>query len=186
MTPIIAQAETDYLVAAVLVFVNTIWLASLVLGVPGTWLILLSTGLAAWMQWEPGVPPSEQVIGVYTLLSLLGLAVLGEVLEFIAGAAGAQKAGGSAKGALGAIVGGVIGAIAGTFLIPIPLLGSLLGAAGGAGLVACGVELAGGKTMETSVRIGVGASVGRILGTIYKLVVGFVMWALAAVAAFVG
>lgn len=180
----LAQTDTNYLIAAILVLLNTIWLALLVLGLPGTWLILLSTIIAAWLQWDTTVPAADQVIGLYVLLSLLGLAVLGEILEFIAGAAGARKAGGSAKGALAAIVGGIIGAIVGTVLIPIPVLGTLLGAAAGAGLAALGVELAEGRPLEASVRVGVGAGVGRLLGTLYKLVVGVVMWFLAAVSAF--
>lgn len=180
----VAQADTNYLVAVVLVLMNSLWLASLIFGVPGTWLILLSTAVAAWLQWAPGVDAADQAIGIYVLLTLLGLAVLGEVLEFIAGAAGARKAGGSPRGAVGAVVGGVIGAIVGTFLIPVPVLGSLLGASAGAGLAAWAVELYSGKTLESSVRIGVGAGVGRLMGTLYKLVVGFVMWCLAAVAAF--
>lgn len=180
----IAQADTNYALAVIVVILNAIWLFALVFGIPGTWLIVLTTAVAAWLQWAPGVPATEQAIGLWTLLSLLGLATLGEILEFIAGAAGAKKAGGSAKGALAAIVGGVIGAIVGTFVIPIPILGSLLGAAAGAGLGAGGIELAGGKSMESSVRIGMGAGVGRLLGTLYKLIVGVVMWVLAALAAF--
>jgi len=180
----LAQADTNYALAVILVVVNTVWLVSIIFGLPGTWLMVLSTAVAAWLQWQRGLPASQQAIGIWTLLSLLGLATLGEILEFIAGAAGARKAGGSARGALAAILGGVVGAIVGTFTIPIPLLGSLLGAAAGAGLGAWSVELAGGKTMESSVRIGMGAGVGRLLGTVYKLLVGVAIWFVAAIAAF--
>jgi hypothetical protein len=38
--------------------------------------------------------------------------------------------------------------------------------------------------MESSVRIGVGAGVGRLLGTVYKLIVGAVIWLVAGLAAF--
>lgn len=182
----IAQASTSYALAAVLVILNTAWLVSVVFGLPGTWLMVLTTAIVAWLQWVPGVPAAQQVIGIWTLVVLLGLATLGEVLEFVAGAAGAKKAGGSAKGAVAAIVGGVVGAIVGTFAIPIPVLGSLLGAAAGAGVGAWGVELAGGKTMESSIRIGWGAGVGRLLGTVYKLVVGIAIWFVAGIAAFFG
>lgn len=182
----IAQVETNYALAVILVVLNTVWLVSVVFGLPGTWLMVLTTAIIAWLQWAPGVPAAQQAIGMWTLLALLGLATLGEVLEFIAGAAGAKKAGGSAKGAIAAIVGGVIGAIVGTFAIPIPVLGSLLGAAAGAGVGAWGIELAGGKTMESSVRIGWGAGVGRLLGTVYKLIVGVAIWLVAGLAAFFG
>jgi uncharacterized protein YqgC (DUF456 family) len=178
------SAPTNYAIAVVLVLVNTGWLISVLFGAPGTWFMVLSTAVAAWLQWQPGVPAGSQPISLWTLLALVGLAVLGEVLEFIAGAAGARRAGGSSRGAVAAIIGGVAGAILGTFLVPIPVLGSLLGAAGGAGMGAWGVELAGGKSMDDSMRIGLGAGVGRLLGTIYKLGVGVAIWIVAAVAAF--
>ena len=162
----LADANTSYIVAILLTLLNLGWLATVVFGLPGTWLMVLSTGIAAWLQWQPGQPPGDQAISGWTLLVLVGLALLGEVLEFIAGAAGAKRAGGSGRGAVAAIVGGIVGAIVGTFAIPIPLLGSLLGAAAGAGLGAGGVEMFGGKTMEDSVRIGVGARVGRVVGTV--------------------
>lgn len=177
-------APTSYLVAAILTLVNLGWLATILFGLPGTWLMVLSTVIAAWIQWQPGLPGGAQAITPWTLVVLVVLALVGEVLEFIAGAAGAKKAGGSGRGAVAAIVGGVVGAVVGTFMIPIPLIGSLMGAAGGAGLAAWGVELAGGKTMDQSVQIGMGAGFGRLLGTLYKLGVGVAIWVLATLAAF--
>jgi uncharacterized protein YqgC (DUF456 family) len=180
----LASAHTSYLVAVILTLVNLGWLVTVVFSLPGTWLMVLSTGIAAWIQWQPGRPMNDQAIGLWALLALVVLAFIGEVLEFVAGAAGAKKAGGSRRGAVAAIVGGVVGAIVGTFVIPIPVLGSLIGAGGGAGLAAWGIELAGGKTMEHSVRIGMGAGVGRLMGTVYKLAVGVAIWIVATTAAF--
>ena len=180
----LAAIGTNYGLAVVLVLVNTFWLAVVFFGLPGTWLMVLSTAIAAWMQWQPGRPVGDQPISLWTVLALVVLAVVGEILEFMAGAAGAKKAGGSSRGALAAIVGGIVGAIAGTFLIPIPLLGSLLGAAGGAGVAAWGVELSSGRTPQAAIRIGWGAGVGRLLGTLYKLIVGIAIWFVAALAAF--
>jgi uncharacterized protein len=109
--------------------------------------------------------------------------VVGAVLEFAAGAAGARTTGASRRGAVGALAGGLVGAIAGTFLIPIPLLGSLIGAAAGAALAAGLLEWTGGRTVQDSARAGMGAGVGRAVGTLAKLAVGTAIWLIAAVAA---
>ena len=60
-----------------------------------------------------------------------GLAVLGEVLEFVLGTAGSRHAGGSQRGAALAIDGSLVGGIAGTAL-PVPIMGTLIGACLGA------------------------------------------------------
>ena len=74
---------------------------------------------AACQLWQPGMF-SWWTIGVCT-----GLALLGEIIEFAAGAVGASRAGGSKTGAAGAIVGTLIGAVIGTF-IPPPVIGTIL------------------------------------------------------------
>ncbi len=177
-------SQTSYTLAILLTLINALWLFTILFGMPGTWLMVLSTAVVAWLEWEPGRPAADQPISIWTLLALVCLAFIGEILEFIAGAAGAKKAGGSPRSALAAIFGGVIGAIVGTFVIPIPLLGSLIGAAAGAGIGAASIELASGRPMELSIRVGMGAGVGRLLGTIYKLIVGAVIWITATLAAF--
>jgi uncharacterized protein YqgC (DUF456 family) len=60
-----------------------------------------------------------------------GLAVLGVVLEFVLGAAGSRRAGGSTRAAAMTIVGSLIGAIAGTAL-RVPIVETLIGACLGA------------------------------------------------------
>jgi uncharacterized protein YqgC (DUF456 family) len=167
-----------YLWATILVVANTGWLFLVLLGLPGNWLMVGSTALVAWLYWDRGM------INHWTLIALLAVAVIGEVLEFAAGAVGTKKAGGSRGGAFGALLGGVIGAGAGTFVIPVPIIGSLIGACGGAFCGALALELAGGRDIEPAVRSGLGAGVGRFFGTVAKLVVGIVIWTVAAVAAF--
>lgn len=53
-------------------------------------------------------------------------------------------------GSVVAILGVITGAIAGTFLIPVPVIGYLIGACGGACLGACLLELGSGRKMEAS------------------------------------
>jgi uncharacterized protein YqgC (DUF456 family) len=167
-----------YVWSFALVLLNAAWLLMVFFGLPGNWLIVISTCLFAWWQWDDGI------FSIYTLLAITILAVLGELVEFLAGAGGAKKAGAGWRGSIGAIVGAVTGAIVGTFTLPIPVLGTLLGACIGAGLGAWGLELAGGRKLRDSVRSGIGAGVGEFLGITTKFILGGLIWVIVAVAAF--
>lgn len=173
-----------YVLATALTLFNAVWLLLVVLGLPGTWLMVVTTLLVAWWQWDPALPAGQQMFSIWVLVAIAGLAVIGEVLEFFAGVFGTRAAGGSGRGAVGALIGTLIGGVAGTFLIPIPVLGSLIGACAGAALGAWGIELWQGRTMGASVKSGVGAGVGRFAGTLAKLVIGVLIWLIVGVAAF--
>ena len=41
-----------YVWATLLVLLNTIWLATVIAGLPGTWLMVVCTALLAWWKWE--------------------------------------------------------------------------------------------------------------------------------------
>ena len=82
------------------------------------------------------------------------LAGIGELLEAGAGAAGTKMGGGSSRGMLGAIVGGLVGAIVCTPLIPIPVLGTLIGALI-IGVIRNGMNLTGVEAHMQSVVYGV-------------------------------
>jgi uncharacterized protein YqgC (DUF456 family) len=166
-----------YLWAAILVLANTVWLALDLLGLPGNWLMVGGTLLVAWLQ--PGM------FGLWTLVTIVALAGAGEVLELFSGVWGAQKGGAGRRGSLGAILGGLLGAILGTFLLPVPVFGSLIGACVGACLGAWILELHGGRDSWTSLHAGIGAGVGRALGTVVKLSVGILLWLIITIAAFV-
>jgi len=169
-----------YLWAIALIALNTVWLGLVLLGLPGIWLMVASAAVVAWWQHGGGAP----MFGVATLATIVALAVVGEILEFAAGAAGSRGAGGTRRGTVGALMGGLVGAVAGTILLPMPFLGSLIGASVGAALGALGLELTGGKAMRDSVRTGLGAGAGRLLGTVLKLMVAVAAWVVLAVAAF--
>src|SRR6266436_1384614 len=108
----------NYLWAAILVLANTAWLALDLVGLPGNWLIIVGTLLVAWLR--PGM------FGFWTLVAAVALAAAGEVLELFSGVWGAQKGGAGRRGSAGALLGGLIGAIMGTFLFPVPVFGSRL------------------------------------------------------------
>ena len=173
-----------YVWATLLVLANTVWAALNLLALPGNWLMVITTALVAWWQWDRGKPAGQQMFGIPVLVLVFLLAAAGEVVELLAGAAGARKAGGSRWGSLGALAGGFVGAIAGTFVIPIPVLGSVVGACGGAFLGAWGMEMLAGRKARPAVRSGVGAGAGRFVGTSLKILLGALIWAVIAVAAF--
>jgi uncharacterized protein YqgC (DUF456 family) len=108
----------------------------------------------------------------------------GEVAETLSGALAARKVGGTRKAAVGAIVGGFLGALLGTGLVPIPLLGTLIGVGAGAFLGATAVEIMGGATVDRSIRSGAGAAVGQSLGVLAKIAMGAAIWLTVAIAVF--
>lgn len=156
---------------------GALWLT--LFGLPGNWLIVV-TALAYSYFLPPEYGPT---FGWGTIALLVALAGLGEVLEFIAGAAGLAR-GGSKRGAVFAVLGAMFGGVLGTILIPIPFIGTLLlaslGAMGGAILG----ELAKGRETGIAIEIGKAAFWGRLFGTLAKTLVGAVMVVVAMLAAF--
>lgn len=174
-----------YLWAVMLVFACGIaWLSSLIT-LPGNWFIAGFTALFAWLvPFEDGRGISWKAVAV-----LLAIAIVGEVVEFAAGAAGAAKQGGSKRGVALAMVGAVVGSIVGiTVGLPIPVLGSfvmaLVGGAAGAFIGAYFGEAWKGRAHDERVAVGRGAFTGRIWGTAGKLAVGAIMLIIVAWDAF--
>ena len=167
-----------YFWLTILTICNTVWLGLTFLALPGNWLMVITTCLFAWLLAD------EQVFSAYTLVVITGLALTGELVEFIAGRTGAKKAGASGRGARGALVGGIVGAIIGTVLIPLPLIGTLLGLSLGAAIGAWLLELSGGREMRPSLRSGIGAFVGQITGSLTKFLIGVFIWLIVVIATF--
>jgi len=157
------------------------WSANLV-SMPGNWLIVVVTAIYAYFFPES----ASSGVGIYGIGILVLLAILGEVLEFVAGAAIAGKQGASRRAMALAVVGTMAGSVLGAvFTLPIPILGPILGAVfGGAAGAFAGAwlgELWKGKSLDHGMRVGTGAMVGRLLGTSGKLLVGATMVVVAAV-----
>ena len=169
-----------YLWLILLILLNIVWLGLVFFALPGNWLMVATTAIFAWLG------PGEGIFSIYTFVVITLLALLGEVMEFFAGAGGAKKAGAGTKGAIGAICGAIIGAVLGTIFIPILVLGTLLGSCFGAGLGAWIVELAGGRRMRHSVYSGIGAGLGQFLGVSAKFAIGILIWLIISIAAFIG
>ncbi len=143
-------------------------LFAVILSLPGIWLMILATiAYAALTGWR--------YIGFWALVFFVLLGIIAEILETSASGAGAKRHGASRRGMVGAIVGGVIGAIVLSFVIPIPVLGTFIGACLGSLLGAMLVELSIGKELQHSLRIGIGAARGRMIGMFWKLGIGSAM-----------
>jgi uncharacterized protein YqgC (DUF456 family) len=167
-----------YVYAVVLSLVSLLCWVGILFGLPGTWLMILFPVLLKW--WQP-----DQFLVSWTVLGVaVGLAVLGEVLEFVLGAAGSRRTGGSTRGAVLALVGSIVGGIMGIAL-PVPIVGPLLGACLGAFVGALLGNLWAGRTLFQSVVAGRGAAVGQFWGTVAKLAIGAVIAVMLAIAAFV-
>ena len=140
--------------------------------------MIITTCLFAWWKWDKGL------FSWPLLIAITVLALIAELIEFFAGAGGAKKAGAGWLGAGAAILGALVGALAGTFIIPVPIFGTMFGACLGAGLCTWLVERTTGKEPDASVRSGVGAGTGVLVGTISKFFIGCLIWLLITIAAF--
>lgn len=89
------------------------------LGLPGTWVIVASAILySLFFDFFPNRSDA------WVIISLIILAILGEVLEFLVGTVGGKKLDVSTGAIIASVVGGLVGAIVG---VPVFLVGSLLG-----------------------------------------------------------
>jgi hypothetical protein len=169
-----------FLSALLLIFVALLCWAVTWLGLPGNWLMVAAAAADA------ALAPGRVAIGWRVVAGLLVLAAVGELLELVLGAAQAARAGGTRRAAalalLGSLLGGVLGAIVG---LPIPVVGPFIAAVllGGLGAMAGAIfgELSAGRDICPSLRVGRAAFVGRLLGTLGKVLIGAMMVALIVV-----
>ncbi|MFM8270667.1 MAG: DUF456 family protein, partial [Pseudomonadota bacterium] len=93
------------------------------MALPGNWLILVITFL-----FSMHFPITSSLHIGWGVLILMGvLATLGEVLEFFLGAASLAK-GGSKRGAFWALIGSIVGSLAGAAVLSVvPVLGTAVG-----------------------------------------------------------
>ena len=109
--------------------------------------------------------PNGANIWVLVVLGLLVLVSIG--LDYVATSVGAKRLGGSWKGMLGAVVGGIVGLF---FNLPGILLGPFIGA--------FLFELIGDYEYKRALRAGTGATLGLLIGAVGKFSVCVVMIAL--------
>jgi len=153
----------------------TVSLWAALLQLPGLWLMLACAGGYAYLTGSTHLGP--RTLGV-----MLAIVLVAELIETFAAAGGARRAGASKTAMLASVIGAFIGGILFT-LLPVPVVGTLLGVCVGAFIGAMAVEVAKGRGHKQSIRSGLGAAAGRLAGTLIKLALGAVVFLIAAVAA---
>ncbi len=136
------------------------------LGLGGSFIVL---GLAVNHAVATGFDP---LTGPW-LLILLGLALLGELLEFVIGTFFVAQKGASKAGVIAAFVGGLVGALVGNSVVPV--IGAVIGSFGGAFAGAVFGEYQRYQRLEPSLRVGGYAFLGRVLAMGVKHVIALVM-----------
>ncbi len=151
----------DAVIILALIVLCTLGVLLVMVRLPGTWLIVVSAvGYAWWSDWSG---TSLVVVGVLT-----GIAIVGEVAEFATTLIAARKAGASKQAAWGGLVGGILGMLFLSFLFPVPLVGTMIGAVLGCFLGAAVVELAVRKRLAQGTKVGLFSALGFVLGTVVK------------------
>lgn len=136
------------------------------LGLPGNTLVFL--GALGYGYWEGFHHLSTTFIWV-----LLGLLLVGETVEFIAGAWGAKRKKASGWTITAAVGGAILGSVIGTGFIP--LIGSFLGAMAGAFTASFGMEYILTKNAGKAKSVAKSAMFGQIFGMIVKFSIGIGM-----------
>lgn len=132
------------------------------LGLPGLWVMVLGVIGYGWLTGFQTV--TGTIIGI-----ALGLALLGEIIEWWLGFRLARAYGGSRRAGWGALLGGLVGAFMG---VPLPVIGSMIGAFVGAAVGAALFEYTRERHTGMAVRAGWGALLGRVAVTAAKVAVG--------------
>jgi uncharacterized protein len=142
-----------------------IGLALVALGLPGLWVMVLALLGYAWIT-------GFHSVSVTLIAVVVGLAVLGEIVEAWVGFRLARRYGGSTRAGWGALVGGLIGAVVG---VPVPVLGSVIGGFVGAFAGAALFEYSLARRADVAVGAGWGAVLGRAAAAAAKMALGVVI-----------
>lgn len=154
--------------------VRVLWLVGLYLGLAAG-LICIPIGLGGnfvllALALVVALATHFQAVPWWALLVLGALVALGEIVEAILGSLVAKKYGASRWGMLGAFVGGILGVIPGTAILPI--IGSVLGSFAGAAVGAVLFEWLHRRSLKESVPAGWGALLGKLGATFLKIAIG--------------
>lgn len=135
------------------------------LGIPGTFIIVVAAGIT-------GLLTGWNVVSLSLFLIFLGLAIFGEVGDYLFSIASGKKYGASKYSLIGSFIGAVVGSILG---LPLPIIGNLLGAFLGAFAGAFITEFILGSDLLQAMKSGIGVLFGKIFGSIVKVTIGMGM-----------
>ena len=100
---------------------------------------------------------------------------MGEVIELAASAVIARRAGASGRAAWGGLIGGIAGMFLLSFLVPIPIVGTMIGALLGCFSGAMIAELSVRRQLASGTKVGLFSALGFVLGTVTKVAIALVM-----------
>lgn len=161
-----AVSSIPYVV--VLVLHAVLWLACIIgvilscLSFTGTWLISVAAILAAWLS-------GPQFPGWITVICFLALSGITEVVEFLAGNWGVARKGGSKAAGIAAVIGGMLGMFLGAIVIPIPVVGSIIGVCIGSFGLSYLVERRHMRTHKEALNVASGAVLARVAVIVFKV-----------------
>jgi uncharacterized protein len=162
-----------------LALLGVLFLAGLILvplGLPGLWVMVLAFLGYGWLT-------DFHSVSLTLIAVVVGLAVLGEIVEAWVGFRFARRYGGSSRAGWGALVGGLVGAVVG---VPVPVLGSVIGGFVGAFAGAALFEYTAARRADVALGAGWGAVLGRAGAAAAKLALGIVIAVLGLYAALRG
>lgn len=136
------------------------------LGVPGGW-----AALAAIIIYDAVTGFSN--VGIVLLLVMIGVAVLGEIIEAFLGLVYVARKGATRWGVFGAFAGGLAGAIGGSMILP--FLGSIILGLLGAFAGAVALEYLYYRSMDRALQTGFFAFVGKLGAMFVKFALGLVV-----------
>jgi uncharacterized protein YqgC (DUF456 family) len=163
----------DALAIAILVLGIVAGLVLIPLGLPGLWVMVGVLLLYGWLT-------DFRSLSVALIAIVLGLALVGEIIESWLGFRFAKRYGGSNRSGWGALIGGIVGAIVG---VPVPVIGSVIGAFLGSFLGAALFEYTASRRLDVATRAGWGSVVGRAAAAAAKIALGVIIAVIAAFAA---
>ena len=170
-----------YLLGGIFMLLGFCCLLLIIAQLPGTWIMitlatLIQCANQAWL-----LPAGSIVSTAWWSIGIAFLiGIIGELIEFISSGVGAKAGGGSKRTAWGAIIGGMLGAILMTIIIPVPIIGTLIGVLIGCflGAIIGDMTSKDRPTLSKSVVPAISATIGRVLGTTFKLIFGIFVWAI--------
>lgn len=165
-----------FLPVVLLVVCCLVGLVLVLLGLPGLWVMVLGVIGYGWLT-------GFHSVGVATIAIVVGLALMGEVVEWWLGFWFAERYGGSRRAGWGALLGGIVGAVVG---VPVPVIGSVIGAFVGSFIGAAAFEYTRQLSAGVAMRAGWGAVLGRATAAALKMALGLAIAVIGAFAAIRG
>lgn len=156
-----------------IIFINILLIVGLLTGLVLTLVSLPGNFFIFAIALAYGFYDSFVHLSYGTIAAILGFLIVGEVVEFLAGALGARKEKASTRATLSALAGAIVGGMVGTAILP--LIGSVIGAMLGAFAASYAAEYSKTYDSDKAKRVGVSVMKGQALGMIVKLVIAIGM-----------